>query len=319
MLKKEKTEHPETWYVLVCGLPLTSDSFEIGASLTINRIIEPLTVFDLASVGSVGFREWATLEPLAPIATAEIISPTKAATTPGYDALNKCWLVSALLVLRGFTQHLCPATSSYSWNFIAGHQAQTSKTFRQQMLEEGVDEAIFKPHGSLPRFQGGLLDYHLKILTPIESRKDLFDSAEAKWFSENFGRFNRLAADSEQFRFALEAAVDWRFASEPRVAISRLWSGIESLFNIKSELIYRISLLASTIMAPRGIKRLSEFNKIKKLYSIRSKAVHGESLTDNKLQQGIIESFTLLRLLLLNSIKHGQILSEEDYLRELLC
>jgi hypothetical protein len=54
------------------------------------------------------------LEPLAPSAAAEIVSPTSAAQLPGYDALNKCWLASALLVIRGFARHLCPAVSAYS-------------------------------------------------------------------------------------------------------------------------------------------------------------------------------------------------------------
>jgi hypothetical protein len=318
MSEKESFEQPEAWYVLVCSLPLEFDTFTLGSHLTIQRIRNPLTIFDLASVGSVGFREWAILEPLAPIVTAEIISPIKAAPIPGYDALNRCWLVSALLIIRGFTQHLCPAVSSYSWNCIAGHQARTSDVFKQQLIEEGIEDAVFKPRGSLPHFQGGLLDFHLKVLASGKSRREPFNSAEAAWFSEYFEKFNRLSAESEQFRFALEAAVDWRFAKEPRTAISRLWSGIESLFNIRSELIYRISLLASAVMAPRGTERLNKFKKIKKLYGVRSKAVHGESLTEAELQTGIIESFELLRLLLLDTIEKGKVSSEDDYLQALL-
>ena len=89
-----------SWNVLVCALPLSDESFDIGSSLILRRIRSPLTIFDLAAAGAEGFREWATLEPFAPIATAEIGSPVGAATLPGYDALNKCWLVSALLVIR---------------------------------------------------------------------------------------------------------------------------------------------------------------------------------------------------------------------------
>src|SRR5579871_6463630 len=100
-----KAAYPDVWNVLVCGLPLAEDSFDLGSSLTLRRIVAPLSVFDLAAAGAVGFREWAILEPLAPAATAEIVSPVSGASAPGYDALNKCWLVSSLLVLRGFADH----------------------------------------------------------------------------------------------------------------------------------------------------------------------------------------------------------------------
>ena len=211
---KEPSEHPEpdTWHVLVVGLPLADQEFDLGQSLILRRLVRPLSVFDLAAVGAVGFREWAVLEPLAPAATAELISSRNEASLPGYDALNKCWLASALLVLRGYARHMCPAVSGYSWNFIAGHQTGRSETFRTQMIEEGVQRAVYTPRDSLPRFSGGLLDYHLRLLIPKETRGDPVDAREAAWIREHFQRFNLLAADSDQFRFALQAAIDWRYA-----------------------------------------------------------------------------------------------------------
>ena len=309
---------PDAWHVLVCGLPLESDSFNLGSSIVLRRIVEPLSVFDLASTGGVGFKEWATLEPLTPSVTAEIISPTEKEKLPGYDALNKCWLVSALLVLRGFARHLCPAVSGYSWNFIAGHQKQTAASFKQQLIEEGVHKAVYEPRNSLPPFQGGLLDYHLSLLLPRETANRAFTSNDEKWFRENFERFNSLAAEDERFRFGLEAAIDWRYAKDPRIAISRVWAGIESIFAIKSELVYRISMLAACVMAKRGLARIKAFKKIKKVYGIRSKAVHGEPLSDDKLFSGLHESFEILRHLLLDAVARGSLKSEDDHLEDLL-
>lgn len=142
----------DAWHVLVCGLPLVGDSLDLGEALTVRRLIHPLSVFDLAAVGAVGFREWAVLEPLAPFATSEIVSPLAAAKSPGYDALNKCWLVSALLVIRGFAKHVCPAVSAYSWSLITGHQHQTTTSLRSQLAEECVEKTVLK--GSL-EFQVG--------------------------------------------------------------------------------------------------------------------------------------------------------------------
>jgi hypothetical protein len=259
----EPPSSADSWNVLVCGLPLAGESFDLGSSLTLRRLQTPLTVFDLAAAGAVGFREWATLEPLAASATGEITSPTSAAPAPGYDALNKCWLVSTLLVIRGFARHICPACSSYSWNFIAGHQKSVAPTFRQQLADEGPENAVFEPRGSLPAFQGGLLDYHLRLLIPKETRSTPFDSTEAIWFASNFERFNQLAANDERFRFALEAAVDWRYAKDPRAAVARVWAGIESLLGINSELVYRVALSAATVVALRGPDRIAAFKKIK--------------------------------------------------------
>lgn len=177
---------------------------------------------------------------------------------------------------------------------------------------------MYNPRDSLPRFKGGLLDYHLRLLIPRECKETLFDNTEAEWFVGNLEKFNGMAAEDERFRFALEAAVDWRYAKDARSGISRLWAGIESVFGINSELVYRISLLASTIVAPRGKGRVDEFRRIKSLYGIRSKAVHGEPLTNDKLRTGLYESFDLLRLLLLDAVERGSVRTEEDYLRELL-
>jgi hypothetical protein len=264
-----------------------------------------------------GFREWATLEPLAGSATAEIESLGGRAQTQGYDALNKAWLVSGLLVLRGFARHLCPAVSGYSWNLIAGHRRGTSEIVKKQIAEEGLEKAIFEPRNSLPRFEGGLLDYHLKLLIPKQITEEPFGRSEAEWIAEHFEVFNRLAADDERFRFALEASVDWRFSKDPRAAIARLWAGIESLFNISSELVFRISLMASTVLDSRGPERLTAFKHVKKLYGLRSKAVHGDPISEDLLYGAMNDSFDLLRKLLIDAVVRGSVRTEEDFEREI--
>jgi len=315
----KQTTEPESWYVLVCALPVSGDSFDLGSSLRLRRLVSPLSVFDLAAVGAAGFREWATLEPLVTTATAEIMSPTNADTDPGYDALNKCWLVSTLLVLRGFARQVCPAVSSYSWNLIAGHQDRTTDVFHQQLRDEGIEKAVYGSRRALPSFQGGLLDYHLRIFVPRNVRDNAFDESESEWIRQNFDAFNVLAGHDERFRFALEAVVDWRYAKDPRAGMARLWAGIESLFGITTEIVHRISLLGATVLAQRGSERLAAYRKIKTLYGIRSKAVHGEPLPEEKLMTGLQDSFEVLRVLLLDAVERRAVRTEEDYLRELLC
>ena len=209
-----------------------------------------------------------------------------AAILPGYGTLNRAWLASTLLVLRGFTRHLCVACSSYSWNIVAGHQERTSHVFQQQLREEGPDAAVYKSKRDLPRFQGNLLDFHLTLLTNKDARTDEVSLEDAGWIHQHFDVFNNLAAQSQPFRFALEAAIDWRFAKDARSAVARLWSGIEAIFGITSELVYRISLLSACLLAERGDTRKAKFEQVKKLYGLRSKVVHGEQLTDKERSRG---------------------------------
>ena len=138
--------HHGNWYVLVAGMPAPSRPLVLAPGVSIRPLGSELSVFDLAAAGSVGFREWATLEPIAAECVCEIESAKDSDTTPGYDTLNRAWLASAMLVLRGFSQHLCLATSSYSWSTIAGHQTRTSDVFKEQLVREGVDAAVGVQH-----------------------------------------------------------------------------------------------------------------------------------------------------------------------------
>jgi hypothetical protein len=127
-----------------------------------------------------------------------------------------------------------------------------------------------------------------------------------------------LATSDERFRFALEAAVDWRYSKDPRAALSRLWAGLESVIGIKSELVYRVSLCAATVIAPSGPARVAAFKQIKALYGVRSKAVHGEPIDEERLICGVHDSFEVLRTLLLDAVERGAVRTEDDFCQELL-
>lgn len=314
MTKNDATAvHNGNWYVLLAGLPAPAEPTALAPGLTIRPLESHLSVFDLAAAGAVGFREWAVLEPVASACRCEIESAKDADVLPGYDTLNRAWLVSALLVLRGFSRHLGVACSSYSWNQVAGHQKRTASVFHEQMAEEGVDAAVHRPRRDLPKFEGNLLDFHLRMLVNQDSRTDGLSDEDVVWIRQYFDTFSRLASDSESFRLGLEAAIDWRYSKEPRTAVARLWSGIEAIFGISSELVFRVSLLSACLLEPRGEARKNRFESIKKLYGLRSKAVHGESMAAEKLAEALNESDRLLRELLLLSVERGHVLSRDDF------
>ncbi|QDS88492.1 hypothetical protein EC9_26830 [Rosistilla ulvae] len=285
------------WHILIAGLPRVSNELTLASGITLQPLNQPLSVFDLAAAGAAGFRSWALLEPLASACTCELAIAPTAAPSAGYNTLNRGWLASSLLVLRGFTKHLSLACSSYSWNQIAGHQQRTAGT----------------ADGNLPKFVGNVLDFHLNIVVNSDARVDSISPDDIQWISDRFDTFNKMAANSDSFRFALESSIDWRFTKDGRSAIARLWSGIEAIFGISSELVYRISLLAASLLAPRGTQRREKFQEIKKLYGLRSKAVHGSKLSDAKMAEAVNGSFRLLADLLILAIERGHPLTQDDF------
>jgi len=300
------------WYILIWNLDIEEPVSQLGPGVSIRRLDSNLSVFDLAAAGAVGFREWAMLEPFASNCVCEIETAQDAAIKPGYDSLNRAWLASALLKLKGYNAHLPLACSSYSWNVVAGHQERTKWIFEEELKAKGVASAINSPRRDLPPFKGQLLELRTKFLVPENARKKLVKE-DATWICENYERFNSLAAESESFRFALTAAVDWQYSGKPRLAIAQLWSGIEAVFGISSELVYRISLLIASLLEPKGVARKNRFNQARKLYGVRSKAVHGKELSDVELTKAMLESFDILSKLLLLNIEKGRPFTQEDF------
>ena len=285
----------KNWHVLLYGLEPEITPIRFTSGLSIRKLDLPLTVFDLAAVGASGFPAWAILEPFVMGCTCEIVSPEVRSDLPGFDALNRAWLLSALITLRGFGKHISLACSRYSWNIVAGRQ-------------EGATS-----RSALPPFEGDLLDYHLELLNERYSQAGCFTKDDALWVDRYFDSFNNVAAESEKFHFALEASIDWRYAKNPRIAISRIWGGLESIFGVNAELVYRISLMAASLLSPRGPQRKEKFEMIKEIYSNRSKAVHGEPLEDAVLLQAMEDSYHLLRDLLLLIVEKGRPLTRADF------
>lgn len=319
MTQQGDNRHDGNTYVLTLGLPPLPAPLTLGSGVSLRPLGKPLTVFDLAAAGAAGFHGWGVLGPVAEACTCEIESARDAEAIPGYDVLNRAWLASALMVLRGFTQHMCVACSSYSWSIVAGHQERTKHVFQQQLEDEGVNKAVFASRRDLPPFSGNLLDFHLHVLGIEDRRTDAVDNNDARWIRGHFETFNRLAAESESFRFALEACVDWRFAKDIRSAVARLWGGIEATFGISSELVHRISLLSASLLEPRGQRRKERFEHFKRLYGLRSKAVHGEPLSPEKMSLALNQSYGLLRDLLLLSIEREHVLGKADFDDAVFC
>src|SRR5262249_42489200 len=148
--------------------------------------------------------------------------------------------------------------------------------------------------------------HNIRLLVERSRRATSFGSEDAEWVQQHFDRFSTLASSSEQFRYALEAATDWRQQRDYRAAIARLWSGIEAVFGLKTELVFRVSLLIASLLEPRGERRMTRFASIRALYDQRSRAVHGSEIAQQELSDAMNGTYEVLRALLLDQIGRGR-------------
>lgn len=121
-------------------------------------------------------------------------------------------------------------------------------------------------------------------------------SAEDRdWLSQHWHASAALREDS-RFELAEVALVRSPWTDSHRHALLVLWGGLESLFSpaITAELGHQIAANAATFLEERGQSRWERYDRIKKLYSTRSKAVHGEKAKDDWLAKAN-ESYDLLR------------------------
>ena len=87
---------------------------------------------------------------------------------------------------------------------------------------------------------------------------------------------------------------------------------------ISNELTFRLALSAASLLEPRGAVRYERYRSIKKMYDLRSKAVHGGELDEASLLQHVIESRELLSQLICYMIEARKIFTKEEIERNVL-
>jgi hypothetical protein len=120
---------------------------------------------------------------------------------------------------------------------------------------------------------------------------------EAMWIESNIGR-SRSLLSLPHFQNAVHCLATYRWHSLLRVQLAVLWAGIEGLFGVESEIVFRLSLYAARFLEPESAERRSMvFAEVKRLYKQRSAAVHGSNMKGD-LDAGVAASVQLLLRLL---------------------
>jgi hypothetical protein len=274
-----------TWFILSNGLDFDKEEIEFLPYLKIRKV-KKISVFDLASLGAKGFSQWALIEPFCYNKNKfEIISQENDSTS-GYDILNRAWLLNTLLVLRSKPAINSIALLNRSWSDI-------------------------KNIGEKDIVQTNLCDYHVRMLRISGFNQSMITYEDTNWIRRYFETVNNLANKNDKFRYALEVLNSWRYCVDAKSAIAIIWAAIESIIDVSSEIVYRLSLSISALLCERGDQRISKFNEVKSLYNLRSKTIHGSNLKEAEIATALLGSFKLLSELVIYMTENNNIIKEE--------
>ncbi|MEJ6500620.1 MAG: HEPN domain-containing protein [Rhodobacterales bacterium] len=179
--------------------------------------------------------------------------------------------------------------------------------------------AIFHP---ISRFCRGEQEYY--TLTNFFLSNAIFEEPH-KLSKENQDAFVEVYPKFSQIsdsRFLHATSVAAHVNREPKftVRMAAIWSGVEALLGVESELSFRIPLITAKLLAKSDEDRDEMFRKTKRLYTIRSKCVHGASLKIDSATQNISEkeSLDLLIQLILWTCNNGSVLDTKTTTKLLL-
>ncbi len=135
---------------------------------------------------------------------------------------------------------------------------------------------------------------------------------DEKWINSYYSVAYKLL-DKDPYMTAVHAMASYRWHSMPRVQLAILWSGIEALFEVSTEISFRISLYIANFLADSDAAEAKDlFSKTRKLYSSRSAAVHGGKIKGD-LNDLVSESASLLNRLIRRCAELG-VLPDTDNL-----
>ena len=145
-------------------------------------------------------------------------------------------------------------------------------------------------------------NYHLRALLKV---RYCLSKDDEVWL-QNFYNNAIILMENTEYCNAVYAMATYRWHSMPYIQLSILWSGIESLFNIKRKISSKIGIRIAKFLSTENIDEYNE--QIKKLYKMRSLSVHGNEIKDREeLQLGVNESALLLNEIIKCCAEHCEI------------
>ena len=152
-------------------------------------------------------------------------------------------------------------------------------------------------------------NYHMRGL--YTKNPHFISEEDSQWLKLYYLNGSSLM-ENEKFKTAAYSLATYRWSIVPRIKMAVIWAGIESLFGASSEIRFRLSVYISRFLYPVDVeKRQQMYELVKKLYSIRSTAVHGGKLKKS-LSPAIDESSNVLNLLVRKCIESNSLPKESN-------
>lgn len=126
------------------------------------------------------------------------------------------------------------------------------------------------------------------------------------WARDNKEAFDSLI-EVPAFSRAMRCYGNSHYLFDTDMRIMLLWSGIEGLLSVDSELTRRIALYAALMIEGNHEEKTSWFAEVKKAYGVRSKAVHGGAVSESMLQDGYQQASRILVRLLARCVEIGRV------------
>lgn len=193
-------------------------------------------------------------------------------------SLNLAWWINCCIRIKTLNDFLVPVCADYAWETIP---AVKDNSCRVLFLDDYPRAKRYS--------QGGVC-----------TRED-FD-----WVQDNIVRFADLLTN-EPFKIAIEAFHSHTLSPNERLVAASLWSGMESLFSVDHEITFKLAAYVASMLEDRGERRLSLFEKVKKLYGERSRIVHGQKISEERLTSHIAEVRGILSRVLVHIVEAGKI------------
>jgi hypothetical protein len=275
-----KAHFPEAWYFPVMGIWTELQEYQFSERIRFQRVFDQPGEIELSGAlkeaNAFGVVGWYSSRLQYEFVVESEGRDTQLCLTLG-------WLISSAFRVKTLAEVLVPFASNHSWSTISA-------------IQDNSCELI--PLENYTRSR------------PVADQRYV-DRSMFDWVAEHFESFANIDKE-KKVRMAIEALTTYHHHTSFRVMTALLWAGIESLFQINAELRFRLATLIALTLEPRGEACLELYHRVKKLYDVRSKAVHGSGVDDDALRTHILEVRELLSRLLCRFTEKKVVPNEED-------
>lgn len=270
------------WCFGLVGFAAEFEEREVMPGIVLRKIVEPPGEIELAgAMKAAGL--FSSIARYSHLLSYELAIENKA-EDDSQRPFNYAWWITSAIRVQSLCDFLVPVVADRAWATVA---AVNNNSCHIQLLEDA------------PRA------FRLE-----QDRSVSHDHID--WVAGNLLKFARLV-ENLSFRTAVEALNTHHQHASLRMAAAALWAGLEALLQVENELRFRVSTYLACLLEPFGPSRLELFRRVRKLYDVRSKAVHGATLDEAVLRSHVVEIRTLLSRLLCAITEAGVVPKSDEW------